>query len=94
MIIKSKYDAELFLKELEKSEEEYCIYDDVDICMLSGGNTTLYLEGYGDDIEYYTYSSGPNWWDQERTQLSRKKVIEKIWRNRKNINAETRRCYF
>lgn len=95
-IINTLADCEEILTQMpiyNENEEEYhemyvnqlYIQDDIDICMINGGNTRL--RKLSDDC-YELFSSGLNWRDQEVTFKDRKYIIHKLYRNRKSINRE------
>ena len=72
-------------EEFLKLKSHYIISNDVDICMVNGGNTQYKKIT---ENEYETFSSGVNWNDQQSEIQTHEYMIKKIYRNRKNINLE------
>jgi len=65
-------------------------FENSDISMPNGGSTTIYiLHG-----EYYQFSSGQNWSDQEPTLIGDlDDCVQFVFSNRKDINAELKANY-
>jgi len=98
--IKTKKDAQYFIEhfgseysEYEGGEEDisrFIIYDDPSISMSNGGHTSILRcwNAAKKINEWYIFSEGPGWCDQERTLIGNDNdAINFVWKNRRGINA-------
>ena len=86
-IIRSHDDCLNILNKMELTES-FTIFDDSDICMVNGGNTTITKIT---EDEFSLFSSGQNWSDQKAETYSLKFMIKKLYRNRQTIHAHAQR---
>lgn len=89
MKIRTKKDAEELLNKMPNKDDSWgsqpnCIVipNDPDIAMMNGGSTKICKNG--DDLSQYSW--GQNWRDQGHSSISKKKAIDKIYRNRKKVS--------
>jgi len=81
-IIKSKADAEAFVRNLDEFE-----YADPQICVINGGTTIIKKI---DENDFTTFSFGQNWWDQQEEHHDFNFIVKKIWETRKAVNRAIR----
>jgi hypothetical protein len=81
-LIKSKDDAEYLLNSMLKKDGDEVCFEDNTISMINGGTTCIKKKG----SKYTEFSFGQNWRDQVSEERTKKKMIDKIFKNRKNIN--------